>query len=141
MSAVQLGELKRVSVFEITEAMITELDQTFIDALKMNVVPLTTLIDYTVTPRGEPTSILREGCLSIPRLSAFVERPLNVLVKGHDGDGNPVEFTAHGWFARLLQHEHDHLEGILYTDRMIPSSLAYAEELSSKEDFLNPPMV
>ena len=140
LSAVQLGILKRVSVVEITEAMVAELDPEFARALRMEVLPLMTLVDYTVTPRGEHTSVNREGCLSVPGLSAFVERPLNVHVSGFDGSGAPVAFNAYGWAARLLQHEHDHLEGIVYTDRMVPKSLAFHEELNSREEFLNPPL-
>eukprot|EP00035_Acanthoeca_spectabilis_P038945 m.57652 g.57652 ORF g.57652 m.57652 type:complete len:200 (+) comp9366_c0_seq1:330-929(+) len=141
LSAIQLGEPKRISVFEITDAMVAELDPEFMRALKMEVLPLMTLVNYTVTPRGNHTSVNREGCLSVPGLSAFVERPLNVHVSGFDEFGSPLDFDAYGWTARLLQHEWDHLEGVLYTDRMIQSTLAFGDELNSRQDFLDPPIV
>lgn len=121
--------------------MVAELDPEFMRALKMEVLPLMTLVNYTVTPRGNHTSVNREGCLSVPGLSAFVERPLNVHVSGLDEFGSPLDFDAYGWTARLLQHEWDHLEGVLYTDRMIQSTLAFGDELNSRQDFLDPPIV
>ncbi|GAB4123084.1 MAG: peptide deformylase [Acidobacteriota bacterium] len=55
-----------------------------------------------------------EGCLSLPGLTAVVERPLQVWVKAQDLDGNPVELEGEKLLARLLCHEIDHLDGILY---------------------------
>jgi len=67
-----------------------------------------------------------EGCLSLPGLTAVVRRPFNVLVKAFDLEGNAVEIQGEGLLARVLYHEIDHLDGILYLDRI--SSL--------KRDFL-----
>jgi peptide deformylase len=58
------------------------------------VLPLLTLVDYTVTPRRDHTAVHREGCLSVPGLSAFVERAVNVHVTGYDGAGERVDFDA-----------------------------------------------
>jgi peptide deformylase len=58
-----------------------------------------------------------EGCLSIPRLVGEVERYQRVVVKALNRHGKPVKLKAEGWLARILQHEIDHLEGVLYTDR------------------------
>jgi peptide deformylase len=58
-----------------------------------------------------------EGCLSIPRLVGEVERYQRIVVKGLNRHGKPVKLKAEGWLARIFQHEIDHLEGILYTDR------------------------
>jgi peptide deformylase len=60
-----------------------------------------------------------EGCLSIPRLVGEVERYQRVVVKGLNRHGKPVKLKAEGWLARILQHEIDHLEGVLYTDRAV----------------------
>src|SRR5262249_54773401 len=59
-----------------------------------------------------------EGCLSIPGLRGFVERPSHVRYRGFDAAGKPIERTARGFHARVVQHELDHLEGILYPQRM-----------------------
>jgi peptide deformylase len=58
-----------------------------------------------------------EGCLSIPGLVGEVERHQSVVVKGQNKMGKPVKIKATGWLARIFQHEIDHLDGVLYTDR------------------------
>jgi peptide deformylase len=59
-----------------------------------------------------------EGCLSIPGLEEVIERPARVRVEGQDPEGNPVSVEADELFARVLQHEIDHLDGILFPDRV-----------------------
>jgi peptide deformylase len=58
-----------------------------------------------------------EGCLSVPELVGEVERHQAITVKGLNRHGKPVRIKAEGWLARIFQHEIDHLDGILYTDR------------------------
>ncbi len=58
-----------------------------------------------------------EACLSVPGLVGEVERYLAVTVKGQNRKGKPVKIKAQGWLARIFQHEMDHLDGIVYTDR------------------------
>jgi peptide deformylase len=60
-----------------------------------------------------------EGCLSIPGLHGEVERAVAVTVKGFTRRGQPVRVKAKGWLARIFQHEIDHLEGIVFTDRAL----------------------
>src|SRR5699024_12288033 len=60
----------------------------------------------------------REGCLSVPGLVFPLKRADRVTVNGVDEAGRPVTLSAQGWFARILQHEYDHLQGILYVDRL-----------------------
>jgi peptide deformylase len=64
-----------------------------------------------------------EGCLSIPRLMAMVARSRSVRVTCLDERGEPKVIEAAGWYARILQHEMDHLHGRLYTDIMQPTTL------------------
>ena len=59
-----------------------------------------------------------EGCLSLPGLTAIVRRPSEVRVEAFDLDGNPVEIEGEGLLARVLCHEIDHLDGVLYLDRI-----------------------
>lgn len=61
-----------------------------------------------------------EGCLSIPGVSGMVERPWSVTVEGADRQGNPVRIEAEAMLARCLQHEIDHLNGVLFIDHLSP---------------------
>ncbi|MDX1577909.1 MAG: peptide deformylase [Gemmatimonadota bacterium] len=61
-----------------------------------------------------------EGCLSLPGLTEIVERSESVLVRGLDASGEPVEIRAEGLLSRCLQHEKDHLDGVLFIDRVSP---------------------
>jgi peptide deformylase len=78
------------------------------------------LINPEVVEAGGATSKAEEGCLSIPGVSALVERPEQVVVEARDRDGHPVRIEAEGLLSRCLQHEIDHLEGILFVDRISP---------------------
>ena len=65
-----------------------------------------------------------EGCLSVNGYTALVQRARGVRVEALDKNGAPVSISAQGWYARILQHEVDHLEGMLYLDRMETRSFA-----------------
>ncbi len=70
-----------------------------------------------------------EGCLSIPRLRGLVPRHRRIKVRGRSVDGEPLSLTADGFHARVLQHENDHLDGIVFLDRMTSmASLAFEDE-------------
>jgi peptide deformylase len=69
---------------------------------------------------SEETDRAEEGCLSIPGLKEIVERSLQVVVTGTDPDGQAVRVEAEGLLARILQHEIDHLNGVLFIDRVSP---------------------
>ena len=58
-----------------------------------------------------------EGCLSVPNLLGLVDRHVETVIKGFNRMGLPTKIKAHGWLARIFQHEIDHLDGIIYTDR------------------------
>lgn len=69
--------------------------------------------------KAEGEELGTEGCLSIPGFRGDnIRRATKILVKGQDVRGKPVRVTAEGWFARIIQHEIDHLDGILYLDRL-----------------------
>jgi len=68
---------------------------------------------------SEEAVVAEEGCLSLPRVSVDVERPLHARVRGLDADGEPILIEASGLEARVLQHEIDHLDGVLILDRTI----------------------
>lgn len=89
------------------------------------------LVNPEIEPLGEETESAWEGCLSIPGLRGCVSRPRRVRYRGLDGEGRPVEGEADGMVARVMQHEADHLDGVLYTMRMEDFSLfGFTEELA-----------
>jgi peptide deformylase len=100
LAATQLGVLRRLLVF-----------QAGADALP------TALVNPEIEWLSEGTVTAEEGCLSIPRISVDVERPLYARVSGVDLEGEPLLIEASGLEARVLQHEIDHLDGVLILDR------------------------
>jgi peptide deformylase len=81
-------------------------------------VPEFTLINPEVRPDGTETAEDWEGCLSIPDIRGRVPRPRRVLVRAYDRRGKVIELRAGGFTARVIQHETDHLDGVLFFDRM-----------------------
>ena len=81
-------------------------------------VPLTVLVNPRITPLGEEISEDWEGCLSLPGLTGMVPRHARIRYRGITPDGGIIEREADGMHARLVQHEYDHLDGILYPMRM-----------------------
>jgi peptide deformylase len=80
--------------------------------------PLTVLINPVIQVIEESFEGGWEGCLSVPGLRGWVERPRHIRYAGFDTTGNRVSCTARGFHARVVQHECDHLDGILYPRRM-----------------------
>ncbi len=81
-------------------------------------VPLTAVINPVVTPLDDEIELGWEGCLSIPGLRAAVPRYRNIRLTGFDALGKPIDQTVSGFHARVVQHENDHLNGVLYPMRM-----------------------
>ena len=81
-------------------------------------VPLTVLINPVIAPVGEAFDEGWEGCLSVPGMRGLVPRHTRVRYRGHDADGRSIDRTADGFHARVVQHECDHLDGVLYPDRI-----------------------
>jgi peptide deformylase len=100
LAATQLGVLRRVLVFQAGP----------------DGEP-TALVNPVIEWLSEEGSLAEEGCLSLPRVSMDVERPLHARVSGRDAEGDAVEIEASGLEARVLQHEIDHLDGVLILDR------------------------
>ena len=100
LAATQLGVLRRVLVFQAG-----------------NDNEPTALVNPKVEWMSDELTIAEEGCLSLPRVTMDVERPLYARFTGRDVDGEPVVLEASGLEARVLQHEIDHLDGVLILDR------------------------
>jgi peptide deformylase len=94
-------------------------------------VPLTVLINPVIEPVGDETEEDWEGCLSVPEMTGRVPRFTHIRYRGQGLDGKAVEREAKGYHARVVQHECDHLDGILYPMRMTDlSTFGYVEEMA-----------
>ena len=103
LAAPQIGVPLRVFVYDVRE-----------DEIAPGVLVNPRIVEAT----GKQKEI--EGCLSIPGLDEVVERSGQVVVEGLDRDGEPVRIEATGLLSRCLQHENDHLDGVLFIDRVSP---------------------
>jgi peptide deformylase len=84
------------------------------------------LVNPVLDGFSDETEEADEGCLSVPGVTMPVERPVSVRVRGVDEYGEPVDFRAEGFEARVIQHENDHLDGVLIVDRTSRSARAAA---------------
>lgn len=75
------------------------------------------VVNPEIIKKSQTTVTGVEGCLSVPGLIGEVERYESIIVKGVDAQGKPLKIKAKGWLARIFQHEIDHIDGVLYTDR------------------------
>lgn len=95
-------------------------------------MPLTVYVNPEITVLSEETRGFWEGCLSIPGLRGYVERPQHIQVDYLDQSAKPQTVELDGFLATVLQHELDHLDGTLYMDRLKDTKL-----LSFEEEFVN----
>jgi peptide deformylase len=102
LAAPQIGTSKRIITVSINEKGFEHL----------------ALINPKIVHASKETAVSEEGCLSIPRINADVERPRKVVVHGTTRNGRAIEIDASGLLARVLQHEIDHLNGVLFIDRL-----------------------
>lgn len=106
LAAVQVGILKRIIICKPEED-------------KEPIV----LINPVIIKKSEEVEEDLEGCLSVDGYRGSVMRPKDIVVKAKDENMNDIEFDAEGFFARIICHEVDHLEGVLYTDKVVPGTL------------------
>src|SRR5687767_15047485 len=92
-------------------------------------IPMLALINPEITPIGDTITEDWEGCLSIPDIRGRVPRARQIQVQGYDRRGKRIELRTSGFTARVIQHETDHLDGVLFFDRMRSfQSLTFLEE-------------
>jgi len=92
-------------------------------------IPLSVLINPRLEPLGEEMEVGPEACLSVPGLMGLVPRWRRIMLRALNQDGTSIDREAVGFHARVLQHECDHLDGVLYPQRMTDlSTLSFAEE-------------
>jgi peptide deformylase len=102
LAANQVGVARRVAVVDVGD----------------DDPPPLVLINPVIVERGAELATAEEGCLSIPEIFGDVERPARVVVEALDRDGTPHRVEAAGYKARAIQHEIDHLDGILFLDHL-----------------------
>ncbi len=108
LAAPQVGVSQRVIVVEYGE-----------DEDESRPPRLYVVVNPEIVEVSPETEMGVEGCLSIPELVGEVERHQRIVVKGQNRRGQPIKLKLQGWVARIFQHEIDHLEGILFTDRAV----------------------
>ena len=95
-----------------------------------NEIKITALINPKITKISEETDNQWEGCLSIPGMLGLVKRPSSIIYEGFDMSGNKVQQKAEGRHARIVQHECDHLDGIVITHRLVDkNAYGYEDEI------------
>lgn len=127
LAAPQVHESRRIVVFRVPA-----------DRSGGEMVTPTVLINPVVEPLGDAMELGWEGCLSIPGMRGLVPRHSRIRYRGVGLDGAVIEREAEGFHARVIQHETDHLDGLLYIDRMSDLSLlAFNEEAHHVMERLN----
>jgi peptide deformylase len=121
LAAIQIGVLQRVVIFGV------EHNPRYPDAVP---VPFTVLINPVITPLDEEREEDWEGCLSVPGMRGLVPRHTRIHYCGFDPSGNAIDRDVEGFHARVVQHECDHLDGILYPERIADlRKFGFIEEL------------
>ena len=126
LAAPQIGVSQRVVIFGV------EQNPRYPDAEE---VPFTVLVNPKITLLTREVEDGWEGCLSVPGMRGVVPRYTKLRYTGFDHEGNPIDREAEGFHARVVQHECDHLDGILYPQRMTDlSKFGFTKELFPDEE-------
>lgn len=141
IAAPQVHEPVRMFVYRVREAVIP-------DGVKMSAIPWTVCINPEIEALGEDKKLYFERCLSLPDLYGQVPRFIKIRFRWCGLDGEMRSLVAHRYHARLLQHEFDHLDGVLYPMRMLDmGNFGFVSELGGAtsprlpvdaEDFIDP---
>ncbi len=130
LAAPQVGETVRMILINVPADLYTE---TGFEECEVNENYL--LINPEILWKSTDQSLFEEGCLSLPDYFGQVMRPNRVHFQGEREDGSVIEATAEGMFARILQHEVDHINGILFRDKLHRG----AGDSSHAMSYLTPP--
>ena len=126
LAAPQIGVSQRIVIFGVDH------NPRYPDAEE---VPFTVLVNPKITMLTREVEEDWEGCLSVPGMRGIVPRYTKLRYSGFDIEGNPIERVAEGFHARVVQHECDHLDGILYPQRMTDlSRFGFIEEMFPGEE-------
>jgi len=132
LAAPQLGIDKRIIVLEDAEKLMLRLTPEERVARGRVPFPLKVIVNPVLELVPSDDIVFFEGCLSVRGYSALVPRVNEVVVRGTDEKGTPLEWRVSGWPARILQHECDHLDGTLYIDRMLTRTFGHNDEVGPR---------
>ncbi len=124
LAAPQVGIPLQVVVVEDQSRFLQKLSPEELATRERSAVPFHVLINPAITATGAEAAEFFEGCLSVAGFTAIVPRAREVRVECLNERAEPVVIEAKGWYARILQHEIDHLHGKLYLDRMDPRTFS-----------------
>jgi peptide deformylase len=127
LAAPQVGLNIQLAVIEDRPEYLQKVPQQQLEERRRRPVPFHVLVNPKLTIDSAETVEFFEGCLSLAGFTAIVPRATRVRVEYLDEQAQPREIVADGWYARILQHEIDHLRGALYIDRMDTRSFATIE--------------
>lgn len=130
LAAPQVGLRLRLAVIEDKKEYIKDASAANLKERERRPVPFQVIVNPQITLLGDSDIEFFEGCLSLAGLTAVVPRARSVRVDYLDHRGEPKVIEASGWYARILQHEIDHLDGTLYIDRMYSRSLMTVENFN-----------
>src|ERR1700691_344176 len=120
LAAPQIGLPLQLAVIEDREDLLKSFSAEDLSERERRSVPFHVVINPVITYSSDEKKNFYEGCLSLPGFSAVVPRARTIRVRYLDERGESQFVQAFGWYARILQHEIDHLRGALYIDRMLP---------------------
>lgn len=129
LAAPQIGKSIQLAVIEDPAGTVSDLSADELAARQRVSIPFHVIINPKLTVVHKSSATFFEGCLSVEGYQAVVDRALNVRVECLNERGEEITIKAHGWYARILQHEIDHLNGILYVDRMKTRTLTTGENM------------
>ena len=129
LAAPQIGESIQLAVIEDRVDYIKDIPSEQLEERQRSAVDFHVIINPKLTILGDTTIDFFEGCLSVAGLAAIVSRGASVRVECLNERAEPITITAQGWYARILQHEIDHLNGTLYIDRMQARSFTNLENV------------
>jgi len=127
LAASQVGEALQLAVIEDRAEYHKLLTKKELEERGRSEVPFHVIVNPSLELVTESSETFFEGCLSLPGFTALVPRAKQVRVRCLDHQGEPKIIEAFGWYARILQHEIDHLRGTLYIDRMLAQSFSTVE--------------
>lgn len=130
LAAPQVGLALHLAVIEDREDYHKDVSEALLQERERKPVPFHVIVNPVLEEVGDEKAEFFEGCLSLSGFSALVPRARAVRVSCLDERGDPKVIEASGWYARILQHEVDHLNGTLYIDRMRPRSFTTMENLA-----------
>jgi peptide deformylase len=130
LAAPQVGLPLQLAVIEDREDFLKAIPPTELSEKERTLVPFHVIINPKIEIVGDATAQFFEGCLSLSGFSALVPRSRQVRVTYWNEHAEEKSVLATGWYARILQHEIDHLHGTLYIDKMRPRSFTSVENFA-----------